>query len=105
MNIKFLRWSAGVVLAGLFMLLSSGCAVYGGGYGYESNVGIDYYEPFGVDYGGWGPGYRVAPFHDGGGHFDRRGGVGRTHSFRSPPASRGMPSIPHQGRSGGHRSH
>ena len=42
---------------GLFTSLSSGCVVGGGGgYGYDGNVGVglDYYEPAGVEYSGRG---------------------------------------------------
>ena len=52
----------------------AGCAVEGGGDGYGGpDYGVDYYEPYGVEYGGWGPDYRVAPFR-GGDH--RPGGEG-----------------------------
>jgi len=96
------RWSAIVCAIGLFTLLPSGCAVTDGGYGYDGSVGIgvDYYEPFGADYGGWGPGYGVGPFRDGGHRADHGGGY--QHAYRSAPASHSMPSLP--SRSGGGRS-
>jgi hypothetical protein len=96
------RLSATAVVLGLFTLLSSGCVVPGG-YGYDGSVGVgvDYYEPFGAVYGGWGPGYHVAPGRegyrrpDGGG-----GGHASAHAFRSAPSSRLVPSIPSRSRSG-----
>jgi hypothetical protein len=48
---------------------------------------VDYYEPYGAVYGGWGPGYHVAPFR-GGAH--RGAGGGGTHAYRSAPASHSM---------------
>ncbi len=98
-------------LAGLFLLaplavLPSACTVepgYGYGYGDVSGgnvgLGIDYYEPFGFDYGGWGPGYRTGPPR-GGARFGG-GGPGFPHSYRSAPSSRAMPSIPSGPRGGG----
>ena len=38
-----------------------------------ADIGAGYYEPSGVDYGGWGPGYHVAPFR-GGDHRPTGGG-------------------------------
>src|SRR5665647_1011952 len=122
-NILLLRWSAIAFVIGLFTLMSSGCVATGGGYGYDGGVGIglDYYEPYGAFYGGWGPSYRVGPFRDGGhrpdrdgghrpdrggGHRpDRGGGQTTPHAYRSAPASHPMPSIPSRSRFGGSRSH
>ena len=105
-----LRWP----IAALLIALSGGCAVSDGGYGYNGGydsgygnnvgIGVGYYAPFGGDYGGWGPGYNVAPFRGGdhrGGGFDRRGGQSPQHAFRSAPASHSMPSIPSRGGGGG----
>jgi hypothetical protein len=67
-----------------------GCVV-GGGYDGGATVGYDvgFYEPFGYDYGGWGPGY----------------GVGRPDvhsaphsSYRPAASSRPMPSLPSHSR-------
>ncbi len=91
-----------VCMIALLALLASACA--GPGYGYDEGVGIGagYYEPYGYDYGGWGPGYAVGPYR--GGHGPDRGGGGRPgHAYRSAPASRSAPSIPSGGRSGGGR--
>ena len=108
-----LRWSAIAFVIGLFTVLSSGCAVTGGGYGYGYDggvgIGLDYYEPYGAyggwgpGYGGWGPGYHVGPFRDGAHRPDRGGGHPPPHAYRSAPASHPMPSIP--SRSGGSRRH
>ena len=108
MKTLFLRWSAIALVIGLFAALSAGCAVTadGYGYGYDSGVGIglDYYEPYGADYGGWGPGYRVAPFRGGDHRPERAGSPARQHAYRAAPAARAMPSIPSRSRSGGSRS-
>ena len=67
MNILLLRWLALAFVVWTLTVLLSGCVVAGGGYGYYDGGGIGaaYYEPYGVDYGGWGPGYHVAPFRGG----------------------------------------
>jgi hypothetical protein len=101
MNYSAWRWSAITVAIGLVAIVSTGCIATGGGYGYDGNVGVgvDYYEPAGVEYGGWGRGYRVAPFRGGGDH--RAGpGNGRAHAYRSAPASHSVPSIPSRSRGG-----
>jgi len=101
------RWSALAVVAGTLTVLSSGCAVVGGGYGgggygYDSGgIGAAYYEPYGVNYGGWGGCYQVAPYRGGG---QRATGGGGQHAYRPAGASRAMPSIPSGSRSGGERS-
>lgn len=103
-----LRWSTIAFVIGLLTLLTSGCVVTGDGYGdgyYGGGVGVglDYYEPYNAYYGGWGPTYRVGPFHDGGYHPDR-GSRLPPHAYRSAPSSHSMPSIPSRSRSGGLRS-
>ena len=116
MNIIFLRWSAIILVIGLFTVLSSGCVVSGGGYGYDDGMGIggDYYEPsygatygaaYGGAYGGWEPGYRVGPLRDGGHRSSRDGVHPPPHAYRPAPISHSMPSIPTRSRSGGSRSH
>jgi hypothetical protein len=77
-----------------FLLAS--CAVTDGGYAYstEVRIGVDYYDPWYGDYGGWGPGYRVGPprqimprpSYDWG-HQAPRG-------FRPAPGAHPIPSIP-----------
>ena len=101
-----LRMSALTFFIGMFALLSSGCAVTGGGYGYDDGVGVgvglDYYEPYGNDYGGWGRGYHVGPSRRGDDHRppERGGGHSAPHAYRSAPASHSMPSIPSGSRGG-----
>jgi hypothetical protein len=94
------RWSAATLAIGLLASLSSGCVVSGGGYGYDDNVGVGvgYYEPAVVEYGGWGRGYRVGPSR-GEQRADHRDG--HAHAYRSAPASHAAPSIPSRSRGGG----
>ncbi len=107
MKAAFLRRSASAFAIGIVTVLSSSCAVpVDGGYGsgYDNNVsvgiGLDYYEPWGTDYGGWGPGYRVGPYRDGG-HYRGAGGRPGPREYRPVSAGRAMPSIPSRARSGG----
>lgn len=128
MNLSYLRLSAVASAIGLLALLLSGCVVPDGRYGYgeRDGFGPGYYEPYGTYYGGWGPGYFVAPYRGREHHFDRddehrfehegehrpdhggEHGPGReaghppSQAFRAPPAGQPMPSIP--SRSGGPRS-
>ncbi len=101
-----LRWAPAAAMAGFLILVApTGCAVDGGGYGYDGGYayGADYYGPVGYDYGGWGDGYYVGPYRRGG-HYDGGGWGGRHpggHAFNAAPASHGMPSIPSGGRGGG----
>lgn len=106
MNILVLRRSAIAFVIGLFTVILSGCIVPGNGYGYDGNVdvGVNYYEPFGGVYGGWGPGYNVGPYRGGGHGPERGGGHSSGHAYRAAPASHPMPSIPSGSRSGGSRS-
>jgi hypothetical protein len=114
MKTSLLRWSAFTLAAGAWTLLSAGCIMSDGGYGYDDGgyAGPGYYDSFGVDYGGWGPGYHVAPFRGGDHHRDGGGrdgggrdGGGHTGgpSYHPAPASRPTPSLPHGG--GGHGGH
>ncbi len=101
-----LRGPAISAVIGLFVCFAAGCVVPGGGYGggYDSDggvsVGLDYYEPYGGYYGGWGSGYYVGPSR-GRDHRDPHGG-GRSppHSYRGAPSSHSMPSIPSGARGG-----
>jgi hypothetical protein len=100
MNITMQRWTM-IAFTGLLYVLLSGCVatVGGGGYGYGDNVGVglDYYEPYGTVYGGWGRGYHVGPTRgDRGG--DRGNPHGGSHPYRSAPASHSAPSIPSRSR-------
>jgi len=82
---------------GILAVMLAGCVA--AGYDGDGGVGVGYvggfYEPWGYDYGGWGPGYRVGPPHYRGGVAGGGGGHG----------GRGVPSIPHgaRGGGGGHR--
>ena len=95
-----LRWSSVGAIAGLLMIVPTGCAVPDGGVAYDGGYGADYYDTFGVDYGGWGDGYYVGPYRNGG---YRGGGFGHSgpHAYRPGSGSRGVPSIPSGGRGGG----
>ena len=105
MNSSLSRWAAPAFVIGLVAVLSSGCIAPGGGYGYDGGAGygLDYYEPYGVPIGGWGPDYRVGPYHNREGEHPRASAGGRpaAHAYRPAPASRAMPSIPSGSRSGG----
>jgi hypothetical protein len=68
------------------LLLTVLCACTATGGGYYGGV----YEPSGSDYGGWGPGYHVAPARGG----ERRGERSSPHAYRPQPYSRPTPSIP-----------
>ncbi|MGO9445476.1 MAG: hypothetical protein ACLPXB_11950 [Thiobacillaceae bacterium] len=102
-----LRGSAIAFVIGLSTVPLSGCVVPGGGYGYDNgggvDIGVDYTEPYGAVYGGWGPGYAVGPVRGGNYSPERGGGQPAQHAYRSAPASHSMPSIPTGSRSGGSR--
>jgi|SRR5665213_2968108 len=71
--------------------------VAGGGYGdgAEVSYGADFYEPFGYEYGGWGPNYRVGPPHGGERRPEHSGGAHPHPPAYHPAApSRSVPSIP-----------
>jgi len=99
MNLGAIGRLALVAAAGTLCGAFSGCVVGpGNGYVDGGGVGIDYYEPVGVVYGGWGPGYAVGPDRGGG----RGPGGAGPRAYRSAPAGRGVPSIP-AGHGGGSR--
>lgn len=82
----------GLLGGGVALLALTGCVVGGGG-GYDdtANVsyGVGFYEPLGYNYGGWGPGYRVAPPRGGEPRRDRS-----DRPFHAAQPSRSTPSIP-----------
>jgi len=83
-------WVLGFLLATL-----TGCVVPvgeydGGGPGYIGG----YYEPYGYEYGAWGPGYWVGPPRGG----DRRSASGAHRTFRAAASHRATPSIPTRSR-------
>ena len=100
----YLRWLVLAFGVGTLTVLLSSCILPNGGVGYDDGGGFGaaYYEPYGIDYGGWGPGYHVAPFRGGGHRASGEGGRTSAPSYRSAPASRTMPSLPSRG--GGGRS-
>ena len=112
MKASLLRRSAFLLSAVTWTFLSAGCIMSDGGYDNGGAVGVDYYESYGVDYGGWGPGYQVAPYR-GGGHRPEGGehrpsgadGHQGGHAYRPAPASRSLPSLPHGNPGGGSRQH
>lgn len=86
-------WVASGLIVTLVAVLQ-GCATYdGGGYGYDEDYGVGFYEPYGYYYGGWDGGYHVGPWRDGYGH--GHGGEGGHWGHHS------MPSIPTRS-AGGH---
>lgn len=111
MNILLLRWLGLAFVVLTLTVLLSGCVLVGGEYGYydDGDIGVTYYEPPVVEYGGWGHSYYVAPFygdehrHEVEHHTTSRGGH-TARAYRSAPASHSMPSIPSRSRSGGSRS-
>jgi len=102
-NILHLRRLACDFVIGTLTVLLSSCLVPGGGY-YDGDSGAGYYEPSGVVYGGWGPGYHVAPYRGGDHRPARGGGHAPARAYKAAPASRSIPSIPSKSRSGGSRS-
>ena len=114
-----------ILIIGTIAALAAGCVVVPDGGYYDEGYPYDYYGGYyGPDYG-WGPDFFVGPgrgpgghghFEHGGerGHFEHGGerggfehggerggfghGAGGSHSFRSAPAGRSMPSLPSGGR-------
>ncbi len=69
MNVLLLRWSALAFVGLTLTVVLSGCILPGGGYGYG---GGDYYEPYGVEYGGWVFLVHLLPVHEISAMLDRR---------------------------------
>ena len=107
MSSRFILCSTGAVVACLLLVLASGCAVTGeGGYGYNGgvSVGVDYYDPWGFDYGPWGPDYQVGPYR-GGAQRPLRGDRNPPgHNYRPAPPTHPVPSIPSRPRPAGGRA-
>lgn len=82
------------------VVLLAGCAVTG--VGVDANVGYDagYYEPYGYEYGAWGPGYGVAPWRGDHGRRDDHSRDDHPHdrghapAYRPAPAGHARPSLP-----------
>jgi hypothetical protein len=109
MTIAVVRRSTLWLIAVLFTALAGCVAVggYDGGYygGYDggatASYGVGFYEPFGYDYGGWQPGYRVGPPPRGGyDHPARTDSHQSQPTYHPAPPSRSVPSIPVQSRGG-----
>jgi len=106
MKVSWIKQSASGVLA-LLLVGVAGCVAVDGAPGYygETSVGygVDFYQPYGYNYGGgWQPGYRVGPpvrggFNSPGRSYSRPSSP----SYRPAPQSRPMPSIPMRPRVGG----
>ncbi|HWA79683.1 MAG TPA: hypothetical protein VG848_05155 [Acetobacteraceae bacterium] len=92
MNAIFFRWPFTLMTIGLFalLMLMAGCVVPGGGYGYD----LGYYEPAGINYGGWSTGYDVGPVWGRDVHGYYGGGHPPPRAYRPAPASHPVPSIP-----------
>ncbi len=90
MNLGRRHWAA-AGLGVLALTALSACEVAGVGVDGTVEVGYvgGYYEPYGYEYGGWGPGYRVGPYRAGARRIDHP-----SRPFRAAPPSRPMPSIP-----------
>ena len=93
---KRIAHAGGTVL----LMLLCGCVAPGDGYvGGSVSYGVDYYEPYGYDYGVWGPGYFVGPPHGGHRRIEVQHGRPYRHTYRPAPPSHRMPSIPTHPRS------
>ena len=88
------RVMIGIGLSALGLAALASCAVEG--VGVDGSVGVGYvggyYEPYGYDYGGWGPGYVVGPYRGGHGGWNR--GRGHAPAYRPAPRGHAMPSLP-----------
>jgi len=85
-------WLGGIILV---TLICGACVAPGDRYVSGSvSYGVDFYEPYGHDYGGWGPGYMVGPPRIGNRHFNAPPISPPRHSYRPALPSRPMPSIP-----------
>jgi hypothetical protein len=93
-TITTISWVA--LVLGLLTLATYGCAVTGGiaGPGYEADIGVGYYDPYGPYYGHWGPGYHVAPYRGGAYRGDRGPGRQAPHAYRAAAPNRQPPSLP-----------
>lgn len=94
MSSSLRRWFAGALGIALLMVLNA-CVVGGPGYegGAEVSYGADFYEPYGYEYGGWGPRYHVGPPRGAERRPERPSGS-RAPAYRPAAPLRSMPSIP-----------
>jgi hypothetical protein len=116
MKIVMTRFATRMLFVSAFAALGAsvgGCVAggYEDGSQYEGGAvvgyGVDFYEPYGYEYGGWGRGYRVGPpgrgrdIHpDAGRPGDAHRGGGRP-AYHPAPSGHAMPSIPTAPRGGG----
>ncbi len=90
---RSLVWACGILL----LVVAQACVAPGGVYdeGASVSYGVGFYEPYGYEYGGWGPGYRVGPPRGGERRPDHRA---HPPAYRPAPSGRPMPSIPNRSR-------
>jgi hypothetical protein len=92
-----LRAALAIAIVALLQSCVAGGGAYYDGGAVDVGYGVDYYEPYGYEYGGWGPGYWVGPGRRG---YHRPDGGGRAApAYRPAAPSRSMPSIPGRSRS------
>ena len=91
-----LRLCAASALGIVLLTFLFACVVPGGEYERSAGVayGVNYYEPSGHTYGGWPPGYKVAPPRGGDPHAEHARYEAPPHAYRPTPPSRPIPSIP-----------
>lgn len=105
MKSPMIRRSTRWLIAALFLALG-GCVAVGDGYygddGYYGGTTVGYsagfYEPFGYDYGGWHPGYRVGPPRGRYDHPARLDSHPTNLAYHPALPSRSVPSIPTRSR-------
>ena len=85
----------------------SSCVVPGVGYEQSAEVGygVNYYEPSGLAYGGWAPGYHVGPPRGGEPHPAPAHFTASRPAYRPAPPSRPIPSIPTHSRPPARNAH
>jgi hypothetical protein len=95
-----LRLGAASAVGVVLLTFVSACVVPGEGYERSSGVayGVNYYEPSGHAYGGWPPGYKVAPPRGGDPHAEHARYEPPPQAYRPAPSSRQLPSIPTRSR-------
>jgi len=79
-----------LILGATALVVAQGCV--SDGYGTSVSYGVGFYEPWGYDYGAWGPSYYVGPPRRGSWRPPPR--PANPPAFRPPPVGRPMPSLP-----------
>lgn len=90
---RWLTCAFGIAVLTLLQACVAGAGGYYEGGGAEVAYGADFYEPYGYEYGGWGPRYWVGPSR-GGDHRPDHDHPGGGQAYRPAEPSRAMPSIP-----------